>query len=136
MPVTTINIRSLSIDREGLTLFIGPLEAAIMRAIWSGESTSRGVFTHVRENYTPDRSDELAFTTITSTLDRLTHRGFLTRIGDRQGYVYTPAQATEDEFVTQCVAHVLGALMEWYPIEVAKTIKQYIATRGINTNGK
>jgi predicted transcriptional regulator len=137
-PSTTIDrplIKTVSIDHEGLTLFIGPLEAAIMRAVWNNANTSRAIYRAVRDEYRPEKSEEIAFTSVTSTIDRLFERGFLTRTGDRSGYTYAPAVPDEEAFASLCVSYVLKALIDWYPREVIKIIRQHIASKGSN-NGK
>lgn len=128
-------IKTVSIDHEGLTIFIGPLEAAIMRAVWDNASTSRAIYRVVRQAYKPEKSEEIAFTSVTSTIDRLYERGFLTRTGDRAGYKYAPAVADEATFVMLCVTYVMQALIEWYPREVTAMIRLHIASKGSN-NGK
>lgn len=125
-----ISVHYLNIDGADLTMFIGPLEAAILRAVWDQRSNTRAIFEYVRDTYTPTKTTELAFTSITSTIDRLYRRGLLLRSGDRSQYTYSPAIASEEEFTTQAVARVMLALINQYPREVGLTLKKG------NGNGK
>lgn len=109
--------QSVAIDKTGIEMFIGPLEAAIMRAMWAGESTSPKIWRHVRENYKTDRSDEIAYTSVTSTLHRLAMRNMVTRSGDKRAYKYAPAYPSETAFVSRCINRAVWALLHSYAAE-------------------
>lgn len=131
-------LRRMYVDRDALALFLGPLEAAVMRALWDKRQSTRAIYKHVLGAYTPTNSDELAFTSVTSTVDRLYKRGLLTRSGTSHNFRYSPAIATEAEFVNRCVSQAVGALLFYYPIEVARLVAAHIQkhAKKDQTNGK
>lgn len=105
-----------------LELFIGPLETAVMRALWDKRQTSRQIWRYVRDHYETKSGDEIAYTTVTSTLTRLYEAGYVTRSGDRQnGYAYTPTHASEVEFVTAKINDIVDVLIAEYPHETARS---------------
>jgi predicted transcriptional regulator len=67
---------------------LGPLGAAVLRAVWTQGETSVGA---VVDALNAERRRPLAYTTIMTIMARLFERGFLER--DKQGrqYVYRPA---------------------------------------------
>ncbi len=66
----------------------GPLEAAIMEAMWAlGQAEVREVTDVLpRDN---------AYTTVKTVMERLTKKGFLTRVRNGKAYRYTPALSQE-----------------------------------------
>ena len=122
----TININA---DADnGIELFLGPLEAAIMRAVWHNYTTTRGIFVYVRTHYEPTKTGELAFTSVTSTVDRLYRRGMLLRSGDRKQYVYTAFVPSEAAYIDVCLTRALIALIDAYPREAGKIIRDHAAS--------
>lgn len=119
-----IKIKPIDINARGLEMFLGSLEAACMRAIWADWVTSHKIWQHVRENYKARRTiEEIAYTSVTTTIFRLWKMGYLTRIGDRhEGYYYTPIHATEAEFVNVHICAAINALLENYPQEAGQVI--------------
>lgn len=119
----TININA-DVD-QGIELFLGPLEAAIMRAVWAKCTQTRAIFNYVRANYEPTKTGELAFTSVTSTVDRLYRRGLLLRSGDKRTYVYAPFVPSEAAYIEICLTRALIALLDAYPREAGKIIREY-----------
>jgi predicted transcriptional regulator len=111
----TVNV--VNVSTRGIEMFFGPLEAATMRAVWSGDRTTRQIYGTVRNTYTTGRSNDLAFTTITTTLTRLLSRGYVRREYERGGFIYTPTTASEADFVYGAIDVVLDALLVSYPRE-------------------
>lgn len=128
-------IKHVNIDAYGIEMFAGPLEACIMRAIWAGKRNTRAIYNYVRTNYRSERSEELAFTSITSTVDRLYKRRWLHRDGDRNMYAYTPIITSEEDFITICLQTTIAALVAAYPQKAAKVFVSTLRDRGIG-NGK
>lgn len=115
--------KPININERGLEMFLGPLEAAVMRAIWSGRVTSRPIWKHVRDNYTSRKTEESAYTSVTSTITRLFKQGYITRTGDgTAGYTYKPLYATEVDFVNTIVKATIEAFIESYPREFGTAI--------------
>jgi predicted transcriptional regulator len=119
-----MEIKVINTRERGLTMFIGALEAAVLKAIWAGNSTSAKIWRYVRDNYTPTKTvDEIAYTSVTSTLGRLFTQGYLTRTGDKNtGYSYTPVCATEQEFINLHIQLAVNALFNNYPREAGQAV--------------
>lgn len=119
MGALSTHIRTLNVDttlhNNELEMFFGPLEAAILRAIWAGNATSPKIWRHVRTHYLTGKTDEIAYTSITSTLTRLTERGIVKRSGDKRRYRYRCLYDTEIEFVNAGVLYVLWQLLRTFP---------------------
>lgn len=86
-----------------LTSDLGPLERAIMDVIWADPDTGSSV----REVLRSPAGDGLAYTTVMTVLDRLWHKGLLTRQRIGRAYVYRAAR-TREEHVEMLVAEVLA----------------------------
>lgn len=110
--------KMIDVNKRGLDMFIGPLEAAIMRAIWDSRRTTKKIWQHVRDHYETVNTDEISYSSVTSTITRLFDQGYLTRTGDRNmGFVYAPVETTETAFVTGHIRNAIAALIESYPRE-------------------
>lgn len=79
MTTNDFSLANVRINESGVEMFLGPLEAAIVRALWAGNTRSPKIWRHVREHYATPRSEEIAYTTVTSTLHRLADRGLSAR---------------------------------------------------------
>ena len=90
---------------SGTRCWLGPLELRIMVQVWdvAAPITVRRVWRAL------DREQECAYTTILSTMTRLTAKGLLTRQRRGMAYVFA-ATCTEDEFLELQTRHVLAAL--------------------------
>lgn len=75
---------------HGSTARLGPLEWRVLEALWAHPGARS-----VRELY-PEFSD-LAYTTLTSTLDRLCQKGLLERSREARSFHYRP-KLTRSEF--------------------------------------
>ena len=116
----------LHVNASGLELFLGPLEAAIMRAAWDKCHTTRRIYNHVREHYESKNTDDIAFTSITSTVFRLYDRGFLKRTGDKRRHTYIPVADTEALFVETALRLTLDRILASYPREAGRIIVEYL----------
>jgi len=111
-------VRALNVAARGLEMFLGPLEAACMRAIWANCHTSRRIWQYARDHYQTAKTEEIAYTSVTSTVYRLYTMGFLERTGDKHaGFNYTPIHTTEAAFVNAYIKQAITALLESYPRE-------------------
>lgn len=106
-----LTLSTVRINENGIEMFLGPLEAAILRAMWAGNTSSPKIWRYVREHYATARSEEIAYTTVTSTLHRLADRDIIRRGGDKRRYAYTPTFETEAKFTTACVRKTVWALL-------------------------
>ncbi len=95
-------------DRSGIRKVLGDLEADIMEVIWSrpvGEGTTvRDVF----DVLYPQR--RIAYTTVMTTMARLSKKNLLRAVKRDQAYVYFP-NFTEEEFVSRFVGCILADLL-------------------------
>ena len=76
---------------------LGELETSVMEAVWAlAPTTARGVHDHF--------GDSRAYTTIMTTMDRLHHKGLLTREKDGLAWRYQPTlgKAAYERAVTDC----------------------------------
>src|SRR5438105_11479055 len=84
-----------------------PLELDIMKAVWRrAPITVRAVQASIR----PSR--KLAYTTVLTIMDRLYHKGFLTRTLQGRTYSYEPAidyAAVRDEAVDLLISSYFGS---------------------------
>jgi predicted transcriptional regulator len=81
---------------------LGDLEKAVMERMWARASptTAREMVTLLQ----PERT--LAYTTVMTTLDRLVHKGWLTRRMVRRAYEYRPT-GTRAEWAAGIMTEVL-----------------------------
>lgn len=83
---------------------MGPLERRIMNLLWSrGELTVRGIH-HAFD-------EELAYTTVMTTLDRLFKKGLLDRRLEGRAYYYTPC-VSESEMGRVAARGLIDQLLE------------------------
>lgn len=84
---------------------LGKLEAEVIEILWRQPSLSVAeVEGHLR------RKREIARTTVLTTLDRMHHKGYLTREKQGKAFVYSP-RYTREEFEHEMAQEVLGALL-------------------------
>lgn len=130
--MTQYSLTRLNIEGDGLQLFLGPLEAACMRAVWAGCTRTRTAFDFVRGKYASGKivGDEIAFTSITTTMNHLTDIGLLERVIDphapRKRFLFTPVFLTEAEFVAYCLSRTFDALLVQYPRESGLQIVTFL----------
>ncbi len=95
-------------NRPGIRKVLGDLEADIMEIVWAHPP---GAGITVREVFEPlYERRRCAYTTIMSTMARLAKKRLLRAEKRDQAYVYYPT-ATQDEFVSRFVGHVLENLL-------------------------
>jgi predicted transcriptional regulator len=75
--------------RKDLSSVLGPLEAEVMRVMWSGQErmSVRAVLGRLNEGRRPP----LAYTTVMTVMARLAEKEILRRERDGRGYVYEAA---------------------------------------------
>lgn len=95
--------------KHSLSDVLGPLEAEIMDAVWdTGEVTVRDV------HNTLNTSHPIAYTTVMTTLGRLTDKGLLRRIEDQPAHRYS-AVVSRDQYATSTVKSVVDWLLGHFP---------------------
>ena len=84
MPPPKFTLRGFRRPREVASLALGKLERQVLDETWrSGEVTVREVYIAFGEN--------VAYTTLMTTLDRLYKKGLLQRRKDGRAFLYSPA---------------------------------------------
>jgi predicted transcriptional regulator len=95
--------------KHSLSEVLGPLEADIMEVVWErGEVTVRDV--HQALN----RRRPIAYTTVMTTLGRLTDKGLLERTEDQPAHRYS-ALVTRDQYARSTVKSVVDWLINHFP---------------------
>jgi len=107
--------------KDGLVKVLGPLETDIMQIVWQDE---RSTVKKVHRKLSQHR--DIAYTTVMTTMSRLSEKGVLHRHREGLAYVYMPA-ITEDDFVTMVVQQVLDGLMEDYSETAIDYMIDYLA---------
>jgi predicted transcriptional regulator len=105
-------IRNLHLDKLGLEMFVGTLEAAILRVLWEENRPLKSNDVHrylMQQGYTQE------FNTVDTTMRRMLEpRKNLLVSKDEKARRYTPIVATEDEFIVTCIDDVINALQNSY----------------------
>lgn len=84
----------------------GPLERAVMNAIWA---TAKPVAVRqVMQILNADRSEPLAYTTVMTVMGRLAEKGALARAQAGRGYVYEATATDSAGIAVQNVIRVYG----------------------------
>jgi predicted transcriptional regulator len=87
---------------------LGPLETKIMSLLWSGEySTVKAVHCQLRRSL----RDDIAYTTVMSTMVRLADKGVLHRELEGVAYRYTP-MIDRQALAVQAVRQVVHELLD------------------------
>ncbi|MFN2587149.1 MAG: BlaI/MecI/CopY family transcriptional regulator [Actinomycetota bacterium] len=88
---------------------LGPLESEIMDVVWNaGEVTVRDV------NRALNEVRPIAYTTVMTTLGRLTDKGLLRRVEDQPAHRYS-ALVSRDEYASSTVKSVVDWLVHHFP---------------------
>ncbi|MDQ3686187.1 MAG: BlaI/MecI/CopY family transcriptional regulator [Acidobacteriota bacterium] len=103
-----ITLRGFKPEARGAAHVLGELETAVMELLWkeSGQSVNE-----VEERLRHKR--EIAHTTVSTTLDRMHRKGYLTREKQGKAFLYVP-RYTREEFERGLAQEVLGALLNQF----------------------
>lgn len=119
-----INMRfRFSPARDGLVKVLGPLETQIMQLVWQED---RSTVKKVHRKLQLER--DIAYTTVMTTMSRLSEKGVLNRHREGLAYVYSAA-ITEEAFVTMVVHQVLDGLLDDYSETAVDYMVNYLAER-------
>ena len=95
--------------KHSLSDVLGPLETEIMEVVWElGEVTVRDVHTKL------EAKREIAYTTVMTTLGRLTDKGLLRRVEDQPAHRYS-ALVSREEYASSTVKSVVDWLVQHFP---------------------
>jgi len=107
--------------RKGLGQVLGPLEAEIMRLVWKkGPCTVRQI-----HRVLAGRRD-IAYTTVMTTMSRLSDKGMLDRSRQGMAYLYQPAM-TKPEFDQWVLRSVLSGLLEAYDKRTLDCLVEFLS---------
>jgi predicted transcriptional regulator len=98
-------------EKTGIGGPLGALEQGIMQALWVRTAPASVAEVHEALPLT-------AYTTLKTTLERLTDKGILTRVRHGKAYLYQPV-VTEEELERRIVALALERLVDRFPHAVA-----------------
>ncbi|MAQ18793.1 MAG: CopY family transcriptional regulator [Sandaracinus sp.] len=93
-------------EQEGLRTSLFDLEAEIMEVVW-GQRWEEFAVADVHEWL--EKSREIAYTTVMTTVSRLANKELLTRRKDGRRYLYQPAMSRSD-FIESMTREVLRSL--------------------------
>jgi len=97
-------IKTVHLDASDLEMFLGYLEAAIMREVWqSGDPVT---VKSIRDRY----GHNVTYSTIATTMNRLVAKGLLQRKKISHSFKFRPTIKTESEFIQQCVDQIQSKL--------------------------
>ncbi len=117
-----LNMRfRFSPTKDGLVKVLGPLETEIMEILWQDE---RSTVKKVHRRLSQKR--EIAYTTVMTTMSRLSEKGVLNRHREGLAYVYSPA-ISESDFVQMVVRQVLDGLLDDYSDTAIDYMVDYLA---------
>jgi predicted transcriptional regulator len=95
--------------KHTLAEVLGPLENEIMEVVWEkGDVTVRDV------HETLQQKRPIAYTTVMTTLGRLSDKGFLRRIEDQPAHHYS-AIVSRDDYASSTVKSVVDWLVDHFP---------------------
>jgi predicted transcriptional regulator len=106
----------------------GPLERAIMEALWDADGAL--LIRELMALVNAGSAKSSAYTTVQTVADRLVHKGFLTRTADKNAWRYSPTRSRED-YVAQVMAEALAGTADRGPVlaRFAETIDPHDAHR-------
>ncbi|WP_428267339.1 BlaI/MecI/CopY family transcriptional regulator [Haliangium sp.] len=93
-------------EKTGLRAALFDLEADIMEVVWTEQWSS---FTVADVQRALERSRQIAYTTVMTTVGRLHDKGLLSRSRDGKRYLYRP-RMSRGEFAESMVRELLGSL--------------------------
>jgi predicted transcriptional regulator len=91
----------------------GPLERAIMEALWDADGPL--LIRELLEPVNAESSRPSAYTTVQTVADRLVRKGLLSRTADRNAWRYAPTRSRE-EHVAQVMAEALAGTPDHGPV--------------------
>lgn len=122
-----LNLRfRFSPAKDGLVKVLGPLETEIMQLLWEDD---RSTVKKIHRKLAQQR--DIAYTTVMTTMSRLSEKGVLHRSREGLAYVYSPA-ISEEEFVQLVVRQVVDGLLSDYSDTTIEYMVEYLARHNPN----
>ncbi len=114
-----VKLDQINISNDGLTKFFSPIEAAILKTLWTEGEMMTSELTE---------KTKIPLTSIAGTLDRLVKAGYAARrvdnVNGRVRYVYAPVY-TEDEVATEITTKILDSLVESFGHVAIENFSKY-----------
>lgn len=124
-------VKRMYLDKTGLEMYLGTIEARIMRSVWEGNTTITRIHRDIYHTY-----GELAKSSISTTVTRLVNKRYLIKlpISDslHREHTYLPCTNTEEELTEMLTQIVVNALYLNYPDELDLAIA--LTQAGAQTN--
>lgn len=113
-----VKLDQINIANDGLTKFFSPIEASIMKTLWSEGDLMTSELTE---------KTKIPLTSVAGTLDRLVKAGYAARrmenVNGRVRYIYTPV-FSEEEAASEITTRILDSLVDAFgPLAVANFSK-------------
>jgi len=103
----------LKLDRQGISKFLGELEADVMEVVWRvKEATVKTVQAHLEKE-----GKCLAYTTVLTVMQNLEKKGLLKAKRREKKNIYTPT-LSRDEFLDKMVGDAVRSLINDFPEQV------------------
>jgi predicted transcriptional regulator len=114
-----VKLDQINISKDGLTKFFSPIEAEILKTLWSEGEMMTAELTE---------KTSIPLTSIAGTLDRLVKAGYATRrietVNGRVRYVYAPA-ASEEEVASEITYKILDSLVDTFGPMALENFSKY-----------
>ncbi len=103
-----VKLDQINISKDGLTKFFSPIEAEILRVLWSEGEMMTSELTE---------KTSIPLTSIAGTLDRLVKAGYASRrvdtVNGRVRYIYAPT-SSEEEVASEITTKILDSLVDTF----------------------
>jgi predicted transcriptional regulator len=109
-------VRGFRAPREAVLSSLGPLERKVLDAAWRLEKANVRMVVEALD-------DELAYTTVMTTLDRLFKKGYLEREMQGRAFFYSP-RVTHEEMQIGILGDVITGLLD----SATKSVKPVLAS--------
>jgi predicted transcriptional regulator len=116
MRTPRFRIRGFRAPREAVLSSLGPLERRVLETAWKLKKANVRDFVDIFDN-------ELAYTTIMTTLDRLYKKGYLDRELNGRAFVYS-ARVTQEEMQIGILGDVITGLLD----SATKSVRPVLAS--------
>ena len=114
-----VKLDQINLSKDGLTKFFSPIEAEILRTLWTEGEMMTSELTE---------KTSIPLTSIAGTLDRLVKAGYATRrvenISGRVRYIYSPA-ASEEEVANEITTKILDNLVDAFGPVALENFSKY-----------
>lgn len=113
-----MKISKIYLDHEGLRMFVGLIDAAILDVLWKANRpmTMQAVHRQLAQRW--------HFNTIATIMYRMVKVGTLERLG-KVHPTFIPITSTEDQFIDKCIMLTTERFRSEYPTSFSEVIQGY-----------